>query len=89
MDALRPGLHGNAQGDGARRWFVLLGCFIGMGVAMPAILPEPMTMVTIFARTGSYHAGPLFSRSPLLALGLLWLARVTPRPVAAPATGTR
>ena len=28
--------------DGARRWFVLLGCFIGMGVAMPAILLVPM-----------------------------------------------
>lgn len=27
---------------GARRWSVLLGCFIGMGVAMPAILLVPM-----------------------------------------------
>ena len=28
--------------DGVRRWLVLLGCFIGMGVAMPAILLVPL-----------------------------------------------
>ena len=30
------------SGSGARRWLVLMGCFIGMAVAMPAILLIPM-----------------------------------------------
>ncbi len=52
-------------------------CF---AVTLIGAIIGPVAMATIFDRTGSYHAGLLlFSLSPLLALGLLWLARVTPR----------
>ncbi len=62
-------------------------CF---AVTLIGAIVGPVAMAAIFDRTGSYHAGLLlFSLSPLLALGLLWLARVTPRPVASPATATR
>ena len=48
----------------------------------------PLVMASIFDRTGSYHAGLLLmSAAPLLALGLLWLARVTPRRLGTPLVG--
>lgn len=31
-----------SSGDSVRRWLVLLGCFIGMGLATPAILMQPL-----------------------------------------------
>lgn len=62
-------------------------CF---AVTLIGAIVGPVLMASIFDRTGSYHAGLLlFSLSPLLALGLLWLVKQTPQPVGPLATATR
>lgn len=62
-------------------------CF---AVTLVGAIIGPIAMATIFDRTGSYHAGLLlFSLSPLLALGLLWMAKFTPEPAARPAISTK
>ena len=53
-------------------------CF---AVTLVGAIVGPVAMATIFDRTGSYHLGlVLLPVLPVLALGLLWLARLSPRP---------
>ncbi len=49
--AVLDGDHGRAR---LERWFVLLGCFIGMAVATPAILLQPMAL---FVKPGTAEFG--------------------------------
>ena len=61
-------------------------CF---AITLVGAVVGPVLMASIFDRTGSYHAGLLlFSLSPLMALGLLWLAKETPPRTGPSAAGT-
>jgi MFS family permease len=55
-------------------------CF---GLSLVGAITGPLVMAKIFDRTGSYDLGlMIFPLFPVLALGLLWLAKFSPQPEA-------